>query len=85
MEVCVVQGLTAGMSPGQILRAVTQALVLLLPKEAQLALGLFFLCEVPSQTWASLTVTAFTNAVSWKRQHSEGSLCVGCLHSFGEV
>lgn len=63
MAVCVVEGLTAGMPPGQILRAVTQALVLLLPTEAQLALGLLFLREGPSQTWASLTATALTDAL----------------------
>lgn len=54
MEACVAEGLTAGVPPGQILRAVTRALVLLLPTEAQLALGLFTLCEGPSQPWAAL-------------------------------
>lgn len=85
MEACVAEGLTAGMPPGQILRAVTRALVLLLPTEAQLALGLFTICEGLSQTWASLTVTALTEGITRERQHFEGSVCVGCLHSFGEV
>lgn len=61
------------MPPGEILRAVTQAPVLLLPTGAQPALGLFSPCEGPSQTWASLvTVTALTAGMSRKRQHLKG-------------
>lgn len=78
-------GIKSRNAPGTIPKGCPGAL--LLPAHRGTAgPGLFFPSEGPSQTWASpLTVTAFTEGISRKRQHFEGSVCAGCLHSPGEV